>query len=505
MSLDLAQTRPAPQPVLLRDVPGQDRVLTQDALGLAALLQTRFGHKLEALAVARQRRQERADEGRLPDYLEETAGTRKGVWSCAPAPVAFRDRRLGLACAARGEALAQAADTGAVLTVDLDEATPAGFANLVAGIAALTEALAGTPAAAMLLRPRPLDRDEPALMIAGAPVSAGLFDLALLLSHLAHPMAEAGQGPALQIGRLDGHRDAKLWAEILDLCEEHLGLAPNTIRVELSVETPGAAFEMDEMLWEMRDRAIGLTMRRADLAAAYLRLVRAHPDRLLPDRLDPDAAFLGTCAARMVKVAHRRGTHAIAEAPEADERLRAPFDEGCDGIRLDQPERIKPARAAIAAALPDAHQIGRPRQYFRIEPEMLLRPHQGAVTEDGLRATVHVAIAALAAWIAGRGPVRIGEATHGLASADLARARLGQWLRHGATVETPMGARPMTADWLAELIHEEIVSLVEWLGPHSFHRGRYASAARIVQEAASASTPPDHVARLAAPLIDTLD
>ncbi|MBB3711908.1 malate synthase [Limimaricola variabilis] len=507
MPLDLVPAPAAPRPVLLRDVPGADRVLTDDALALAAELQTRFNPKMQALSVARDRRQERADEGRLPDYLEETTGIRKGIWSCAAAPESLRDRRLCLAAAAEAGALAQARAAGAsALLVDLDEATAPGFANLVAGIAALAEAPDDhTP---MLIRTRPLERDEPALLIGGHPVSAGLFDLALIMAHLATPLAARDMGPNLQLGGIDGHREARLWSEILALAEERDGLAPNTIRVEVSLETVTAGFEMDEILWELRDRAIGLTMRRAPLTASYLRLMRSHPDAVLPALLDPEAAFLGTCAARMVKVAHRRGTHAIAEAPEGSDpaTLRRPLDEGCDGLRIDGPDRIAAAREAIARALPGAHQIGRPRQYFRISPEMLLKPHAGPVTEQGLRATVHVAIAALAAWIAGRGPVRIGDSLHGLASADLARARLGQWLAHGAMVEMEGGdSRRMTADWLAALIHEEIVSLVEWLGPHSFHRGRYASAARIVQESACASPQPDHVARLAAPLLDTLD
>ena len=507
MPLDLVPAPAAPKPVLLRDVPGASRVLTDEALAFAAELQTRFGPKMQALSVARDRRQERADEGRMPDYLEDTAGIRKGMWSCAAAPDGLRDRRICLGTAAEAGALATARAAGAsTLIVDLDEATAPGFANLVAGIAALIEAPDDhTP---MLIRPRPLQRDEPALLIAGQPVSAGLFDLALIIAHLAAPLSARGMGPNLQIGGIDSHREARLWSEILGLAETRAGLAPNTIRAEISIETVNAGFEMDEILWELRDRALGLTLRRAPLAASYLRLMRAHGSALLPASLDPEAAFLGTGAARMVKVAHRRGVHAIAEAPEGTDpaQLRRPLDEGCDGLWIDAPERIEPAREAIGRALPGAHQIGRPRQYFRISPEMLLKPHAGPVTEAGLRGTVHVAIAALAAWIAGRGPVRIEDGLHGLASADLARARLGQWLQHGAAVEMETGDnRRMTADWLAELIHEEIVSLVEWLGPHSFHRGRYASAARIVQEAACATPQPDHVARLAAPLLDTLD
>lgn len=507
MPLDLVPAPAAPKPVLLRDVPGAGRVLTDDALALAAELQTRFNPKMQALLVARDRRQERADEGRLPDYLEETTGIRKGVWACDPAPEALRDRRLCLATAAEagGLAVARAARASALL-VDLDEATAPGFANLIAGFAALAE----TPddPTPMLFRPRPLDRDEAALLIGGHPVSAGLFDLALILTHFGASLSARDMGPYLQIGAIDSHREARLWSEIIAIAEERTGLAPGTIRVEVSLETVNAGFEMDEILWELKSRALGLTMRRTPLTASYLRLMRTHGDALLPAKLDPEAAFLGTCAARMVKVAHRRGTHAIAEAPEGSDpaQLRRPLDEGCDGLRLDAPDRIDVAREAIARALPGPHQIGRPRQYFRISPEMLLKPHAGPVTEAGLRGTIHVAIAALAAWIAGRGPVRIEDSLHGLASADLARARLGQWLAHGASVEMEAGeTRRMTADWLAELIHEEIVALVEWLGPHSFHRGRYASAARIVQEAACASPQPDHVARLAAPLLDTLD
>ncbi|MCP1169176.1 hypothetical protein NHG85_11690, partial [Limimaricola sp. ASW11-118] len=237
--------------------------------------------------------------------------------------------------AAEAEALAMARGNGAAtLLVDLEETTAPGFANLIAGIAALIEAPDGdTP---MLIRPRPLERDEPALLIGGHPVSAGLFDVALIVTLLAAPLSARGMGPWLQIGGIDSHREARLWSEILDIAEERAGLAPGTIRAEVSIESVNAGFEMDEILSELQARALGLTLRRAPLTASYLRLMRAHADAVLPAKLDPEAAFLGTCAARMVKVAHRRGTHAIAEAPDSAEPgdLRRPIDEGCDGLWL---------------------------------------------------------------------------------------------------------------------------------------------------------------------------
>ncbi|MBP6678024.1 MAG: malate synthase A, partial [Paracoccus sp.] len=325
--------------------------------------------------------------------------------------------------------------------------------------------------------------------------------------------------------KIEAHGEARFWNEVFTYAQERLGLPQGTIKATVLIETLPAAFEMDEIIWELRDHIAGLNCGRWDYIFSYIKTLRNHDAYVLPDRADVvmEDAFLATYAARVVKAAHRRGIHAMggmsAAIPVKDDaqaneeafaKVRADKKRevgmGFDGCWVAHPDLVPVAQEIFDAEMPGPNQIRKPRQEWRILPAMLLKPHQGQITEAGVQTNISVAIEYLANWLSGRGAVPIHNMMEDAATAEISRAQLWQWLRHGATVTLGNGEeRLFTTDWLGELIQAEIVAILTRLGPNGFHRGHYASAARIVQEAVTAQTLPDFITTPAYDVLNALD
>lgn len=542
MSLDLAAPSIATRPVFLRVVRGQDRVLTPDATAFIAELQARFGSKLHALMVARQRRQERYDDGRLPDYLEETVTIRRGIWSAARVPDVLADRRVEITGPVDRKMMINALNSGAkVFMADFEDATSPSFTNIIAGHVNMLDYRDGTlelddaetgksyrvgdTPAVLIVRPRGLHLDEANMMIGGYAVSAALFDFGLNIFHNGRALAATGRGPFYYLPKLEGHREARFWNEVFVFAQDRLGIPQGTIKATVLIETLPAAFEMDEIVWELKDHIAGLNSGRWDYIFSYIKSLRNHSAYVLPDRaqVTMDRAFLATYAARVVKVCHRRGIHAmggmaaqipVKNDPAANEaafaKVRADklreVGMGFDGTWVAHPDLVPVAMEVFDAEMPGPNQIRKPRQEWRIEPAMLLKPTEGTITEAGVRTNVSVAIEYLAQWLSGRGAVPIHNLMEDAATAEISRAQIWQWIRHSASVALSAGGeRTMSREWLAELVQEEIVSILDRIGPNAFHRGRYASAARIFQEAASAEVLPDFITLPAYDVLNALD
>lgn len=516
-------------PVVLRAVPAVAQVLTPEALGFLAALQARFGNRLHALMVGRTRRQAQYDGGRLPDYRAETLDIRRGIWEVAAGPDALQDRRVEISGPVDSGTMMRALTSGAnVFVADFEDATSPTFANIIGGQANLIDHRDGVlehqgvrvapTAAVVMVRPRGLHLAEANVLIGGQPVSAALFDFGVNVFHCGRAIAALGQGPFYYLPKLEVLEEARFWNEVFSFAEDSIGLTAGTIKATVLIETLTAAFEMDEIVWELRDHIAGLNCGRWDYVFSYIKTLRAHADRVLPDRdqLSMEGGFLATYAARVVKVAHRRGIHAIggmatqmplAGDGEADlirEVREGKLREvriGNDGTWVASPAMVPVARAIFDGEMAGVNQIRVPRQYYRIEPEMLLRPHKGTVTEAGLRSNITVSIEYLAQWLCGRGAVPIGHMIEDASTLEICRAQVWQWLRHGVVVE----GRRLDAAWLGELVQDEIVAVLERLGPNGFHRGHYAAAARIFHEAVLAADLPDFVTRLAYPLLNALD
>ncbi|MFT3691411.1 malate synthase A [Paenirhodobacter sp.] len=495
MPLDRDTTTAQP-PLVLRDAPGVDHVLTPEALAFVAALQARFGLRLHTLMVARARRQERIDRGEMPDYLPETKEIRQGIWQAAPVPKALADRRVEITGPVDRKMMINALNSGArVFMADFEDATSPSFANIIAGHANMLDYRDGTlehddpktgksyrigaDPALLIVRPRGLHLVEANVLIGGQPVSAALFDFGLTIFHCGRALAASGRGPFYYLPKLESHREARFWNEVFLFAQDKVGLAPGTIKATVLIETLPAAFEMDEIVWELRDHIAGLNSGRWDYIFSYIKTLRNHAAYVLPDRaaVGMADAFLAAYAARVVKVCHRRGIHAmggmsaaipVRDDPAANEaafaRIRTDKERevgmGFDGCWVAHPDLVPVAREIFDAEMPGPNQIRKPRQDWRIVPAMLLKPHQGQVTEAGVRLNIEVAIEYLANWLQGRGAVPIHNMMEDAATAEISRAQLWQWIRHGAEVETAEGPRRLTADWVGALVQEEIGTIL---------------------------------------------
>ncbi|AGT11450.1 malate synthase [Paracoccus aminophilus] len=524
-------------PIVLRAAPEAGRVLTPEALAFVGTLQARFGLRLHAMMIARARHQERIDRGELPDYLSETTSIRQGIWEAAPAPLALRDRRVEILCPVDRKSLAAGLGSGAkVMIADFEDTTSPGFANIVTGHANLIDlrdgalhpaedSPAGTETPALIIRPRGLHLNEANILAGGQPISAALFDFGLSLYHCGRALAERGQGPFYYLPKLQGQDEARFWNDVFLFAQEEIGLAPGTIRATVIIETLQAAFETDEIVWQLKDHIAGLCCGARDFTFSYIKTLRNHAAYVLPDRdaLHMESAFLAAYTARVVKVCHRRGIHAIggmsAALPVANDTdaNRHAFDlvrhdkerevsMGFDGCWVAHPGLVAVAQEVFDRQMPRANQISRPRQEWRIEPAMLLRPHQGQITLRGVQANIAIAMEYLSNWLMGRGTVPIAHLLEDAATAETSRAQLWQWVHHRAPVEFSDGEeRLLTADWLGELIQAEIVRILDRIGPNAFHRGHYAPAARLVHEAATARLLPEFITLAAYDLLNALD
>jgi malate synthase len=534
--------RPAPilTATVLRAVPGVAQVLTPEALAFLVEMQGRFGLRLHALMVARGRRQSQYDAGRMPDYRAETIDIRRGIWQAGDIPAALMDRQVEIPGPVERKGMIAAFNSGAnVYVADFEDSTAPSFGNIIAGLNNLIDHRDGvleveTPdglqrvgpdSAVLMVRPRGLHLQEANVLIGGQPVSAALFDFGINIFHCGRALAAMGQGPFYYLPKLESLEEARFWNEVFLFAQDRMGLAQGTIKATVLIETLTAAFEMDEIVWELRDHICGLNCGRWDYVFSYIKTLRNHSGFVLPDRaaLTMDGGFLAAYGARVVKVGHRRGIHAIggmaAHVPSSDDAAanaaalslaeaeqRHEVRMGNDGTWVATPDLVAAARAVFDDEMKGPNQIRLPRQYYRIDPEMLLRPHKGQITEAGLKDNIAVAITYLAHWLSGRGAVPINNLMEDASTVEICRAQVWQWLRHRAEVTLDSGeARVLDADWMGTLLQAEIVRILDQLGPNAFHRGHYASAARIFSEAVTAPQLPDFITVQAYPLLNALE
>ena len=528
--------------MVLRNVPGIDRVLTPDALAFVADLQARFGEQLRILLQNRQYAQMHYNTGLLPHFLEETEDVRKGDWEAAPVPEPLRDRRVEITGPVDRKMMINALNSGAkVFMADFEDASAPRFDIMIAGQVNMMDYRDGSlvheepktgksyrlndRTAVLIVRPRGLHMEESNVMMGGHPIAAALFDFGLHVFHNGVALTETGRGPFYYLPKLENHHEARLWNDIFLFTQDRLGLPKGTIKATVLIETLRAAFEMDEIIWELRDHIAGLNCGRWDYIFSYIKCLREHPEFVLPDRaqVTMDGAFLAAYSARLVEVCHRRGIHAMggmaaqipvkgdAAANEAAfakvraDKLRE-VAAGHDGTWVAHPDLVPVAMQVFDAHMPRAHQIRQPRQHVRVDADALLKPHSGKVTEAGLRGNASVAIEYLAQWLSGRGAVPIHNLMEDAATAEIARSQIWQWIRHGVDVDLEGGGtRRMDAEWLAELVQQEIETILARLGATGFHRGHYVSAARIFQDAVGADILPDFITTPAYAVLNALD
>jgi malate synthase len=466
-------------------------VLTSDALHFVEQLHRRFNPTRLELLEARAKRQARLDAGERPTLLAETAGVRDAEWQVASVPPALAERHVEITGPVERKMMINALNSGAsVFMADFEDSLSPTWENVVRGQANLIDAVRRTitfsapdgrryelasKTATLLVRPRGWHLVESHVLIDGAPISASLFDFALYFFHNARELLARGAGPYFYLPKMESRREARLWNDVFVAAQDTLGIPRGTIRATVLIETILAAFEMDEILYELRDHSGGLNAGRWDYIFSIIKKFRSDPNMVLPDRAQVTMAvpFMRSYAERLVRTCHRRRAQAIGgmaafipsrkdEAvnrtalAKVQEDKQREASQGFDGTWVAHPDLVKIARDAFEGGL---NARGPKHEPASTDPAALLdvRVPGGAVTANGVRTNVRVALEYLAAWLAGSGAVGIDNLMEDTATAEISRAQLWQWIHRRVPVD---GGEPLTAASYRQL-REEILSTLE--------------------------------------------
>jgi malate synthase len=498
-----------------------EQVLTPLALQLLASLHRRFnGRRLELLA-ARTRRQALLDDGALPEFLSATATLREAEWRIAPVPADLQDRRVEITGPVDRKMIINALNAPvSAFMADFEDSCSPTWENVIRGQVNLADAVRGTisyedPATAkvyrlgehtatLIVRPRGWHLPEKHVRINGETVSGALFDFALFLANNHEALAARGTGPYFYLPKLESHLEARLWNEVFVAAQDALGMARGTIKATVLIETILAAFEMDEILYELREHSAGLNCGRWDYIFSFIKKFRNRPDFLLPDRasVTMERHFLKSYVDLLIRTCHRRGAHAMggmaAQIPIRDDRqaneaamARVRADKqrearaGHDGTWIAHPGLATIAREAFDALMPGPNQLNVLREDVKVSARDLLTVPDGAITEQGLRGCIRVGVQYLESWLRGNGCVPLYHLMEDAATAEICRAQLWQWLHHGA--RTTDGV-PVSLERFDRLLGEELDRIHDEVGAQRLTNGVFPSAARLFEQMTKSET-----------------
>jgi malate synthase len=471
-------------------LPGDERVLTPQALAFVAALDHQFRARCDELLAKRDEVQSRFDAGALPDFLPETRELRETEWRVAPIPADLLDRRVEITGPVDRKMVINALNSGAnTYMADFEDSTAPTWRNLIDGQANLIDAVRRTitfesagkhyqlneRTATLLVRPRGWHLPEAHILREGKPLVGALFDFGLYLFHNGQELLERGTGPYFYLPKMQSHHEAALWNDVFSWAQAELGLPHGSIRATVLIETLPAAFQMDEILWQLRDHSAGLNCGRWDYIFSYIKTLRAHADKLVPDRGDMAMTqpALRAYTRLVVQTCHRRGIHAMGgmaaqipikgdDAANAQAMARVVADkqreagDGHDGTWVAHPALVAVAKAEFDAVMPGSNQIERTPYTSPITQAELLAVPTGKRTEAGLRHSVRVALGYLEAWLRGVGCVPLHHLMEDAATAEISRAQVWQWQHHGARLDD---GRVVDAALVRQVIAEELAAM----------------------------------------------
>ena len=491
--------------------PEFEQVLTPVAVDFLAMLHRRFNPRRLELLERRKARQRMLDAGELPGFLEETREIRESDWRVAPAPADLQDRRVEITGPTDRKMVINALNSGAnVFMADFEDATSPAWSNLVEGQLNLRDAIEGTieftgpegksyrlnqKTATLLARPRGWHLDEAHVIVDGAPMSASLFDFGLYFLHNTLRLQARGSGPYFYLPKLESHLEARLWNDVFTAAQDALGIRRGTIKATVLIETILATFEMDEILFELKDHIVGLNCGRWDYIFSFIKKFRNHPRFVLPDRatVGMDRHFLRSYTQLVVKTCHRRGAHAMggmaAQIPIKNDAAanQAALDkvtadkkrevgDGHDGTWVAHPGLVGLARQVFDEGMPGPNQLDRRREDVHVTVQDLLAVPEGTITEQGVRHNVTIGLLYLEAWLYGLGCVPIFNLMEDAATAEISRSQLWQWIRHGARLDD---GRTVTAELYRTIVGEELQRIHAMVGDERYRAGNFELAARI--------------------------
>jgi malate synthase len=491
-------------------------ILTSEALAFLASLQEAFNPTRLALLKARTHRQEELRRGKSPDFLRETESVREGTWRVAEIPGDLQDRRVEITGPVERKMMINALNSGAqAFMADFEDSLSPTWTNVVEGQLNLRDAVRRSirfvspdakvyelrkDLATLLVRPRGWHLEERHLFVDGQPMSASLADFGLYFFYNAKELVARGSGPYFYLPKMEGHLEARLWNEVFLAAQAALGLPKGTIKSTVLIETILAAFEMEEILFELRDHIAGLNAGRWDYIFSLIKKFRHRTDFVLPDRaqVTMTVPFMRAYTQLLVKTCHRRGALAIggmaafipsrkdprvnevALAKVREDKVREATD-GFDGTWVAHPDLVSVAKEEFDRVLgPRPNQLSRLREDVSVAARDLLdaRVPGGTITETGIRNNVNVALQYLESWLSGIGAAAISNLMEDAATAEIARSQVWQWIRHGS--RTNEGTL-ITSDLIRRLEDEELAKIRKAIGEESFSASRFNEAREIFE------------------------
>ncbi|NWJ96841.1 MAG: malate synthase A [Chloroflexi bacterium] len=512
-------------------------ILTPEALAFVVKLVRAFSGQREALLQKRVVRQAEIDAGKLPDFLPETAEIRQADWTIGPIPADLQDRRVEITGPVDRKMIINALNSGAkVFMADFEDANSPTWENNIQGHINLRDAIAGTitysspegkeyalndTIATLLVRPRGWHLLEKHVLVDGQPISGGLFDFGLYFFHNAKTLLDKGSGPYFYLPKLESHLEARLWNDVFVLAQNELGVPQGSIKATVLIETILATFEMDEILYELKEHSAGLNCGRWDYIFNTIKKFRNLPDFILPDRalITMTSHFMRSYSLLTIKTCHRRKAHAmggmaaqipIKNDPKANEeafakvradKLREATD-GHDGTWVAHPGLVPVALEEFNAVMKTPNQIDRKREDVNVTAADLLKfpEAEGNISEAGLRTNISVPVQYVESWLRGSGAVPIFNLMEDAATAEISRSQVWQWIRHPKGILSD--GRKVTVELFRTILGEELEKIKSWVGEEQYAQGKYQVASKLVDEI---TTSDDFVEFLTLPGYKLLD
>ncbi|MFC4558711.1 malate synthase A [Virgibacillus kekensis] len=466
-----------------------DEILTDDALDFLEKLHHQFDQRRKSLLDLRTHIQENLNKGNQPDFLKETADIRKGDWTIDPLPDDLQDRRVEITGPVDRKMVINALNSESkAFMADFEDATSPTWENIINGQINLKDAirreidfendrgkkyqLSDTPAV-LMVRPRGWHLEEKHITINGKPVSASLVDFGLYFYHNAQELIDRGTGPYFYLPKLENHLEARLWNDVFVFAQEALEIPRGTIKATVLIETITAAFEMDEILYELKEHSAGLNCGRWDYIFSFIKKFQQRPEVILPDRatVTMEVPFMRAYSLLAIQTCHKRNGPAIggmaAQIPVKNDeqknktafaKVRADKErevaDGHDGTWVAHPGMVELVKEIFNEGMPGANQIDRKREDLTVTQDQLLQVPTGKITEEGLRTNIRAGIQYIKAWLDGRGAVPINHLMEDAATAEISRAQVWQWIRHPKGVLED--GRNVTFALVEQLIDEEV-------------------------------------------------
>jgi malate synthase len=493
-----------------------DEILTPEALHFIEQLERKFGERRAKLLQYRQKRQEEINSGKLPDFLPETLHIRNGEWTIAPLPHDLQDRRVEITGPTDRKMVINALNSGAKLFMaDFEDANSPTWQSLIEGHINLRDAINKTISfespegkkyklnertAVLMVRPRGFHLEEKHVRVDNKPISGSFFDFGLYFFQNAKNLIAKGTGPYFYLPKLESYLEARLWNDIFIFAQEELGIPKGTIKATVLIETILAAFEMNEILYELKDHSAGLNCGRWDYIFSYLKKFRSNKEIILPDRsqVTMTTPFMRAYSLLTIQTCHQRKAPAMggmaAQIPirnnptaneEAFQKVRADkvreARDGHDGTWVAHPGLVPVALEEFNREMPDANQIESSKQQdITITAKDLLEIPDGTITEEGVRININVGIQYVESWLSGKGAAPIHNLMEDAATAEISRAQLWQWIRHPKGILDD--GRKVNVEMYEQLKVEELENIKQEVGTHAFENGRFLEAVQLFDQ-----------------------